>query len=460
MKTSMLQGAEQGVAGTVSQRQVTVAQFVDRRVQAGLQTQLQRLADNSPRGHQAVQLRALIDSAAPEPAAVMQKKENKTGLPDGLKSGIESLSNMSMDHVKVHYNSPQPAQLNAHAYAQGSEIHVAPGQEQHLPHEAWHVVQQAQGRVQPTRQMKAGVAVNDDAGLEAEADVMGARALQMHSKQVGDVVTSVVRQPMMQSARASNQTMPVQRVLTRSMYNVVAELVEAQSSDEQATLALTHSSYGHDTQVEMWNLFKKMQSDTNAGDDQVDESTEVGEDLTAEVGLNIEGHGGISDDGIEDLASYKAMQLKRTGNAMTGPKDYTSSNGASYEDAFYILDGQGGLDFSTTPTKGNHTAHTPAGKRKKGPLKHSAIKWSNPVKSGSAVDLSTHPKASQIDKTDRPQHFGMADKLLAGTGTASSIAAMRAGKWTWHHMPTPYHMVLVDMEAHALHGHNGGVYLW
>ena len=102
--------------------------------------------------------------------------EKRTGLPDGLKSGIESLSGISMDNVKVHYNSSQPAQLNALAYAQGSDIHVAPGQEQHLPHEAWHVVQQAQGRVKPTMQMKDGVPVNDDEGLEHEADVMGARA--------------------------------------------------------------------------------------------------------------------------------------------------------------------------------------------------------------------------------------------------------------------------------------------
>jgi hypothetical protein len=65
---------------------------------------------------------------------------NRTGLPDGLKAGIESLSGMSMDHVKVHYNSPQPAQLNALAYAQGADIHVAPGEQHHLPHEAWHVV--------------------------------------------------------------------------------------------------------------------------------------------------------------------------------------------------------------------------------------------------------------------------------------------------------------------------------
>ncbi len=105
-------------------------------------------------------------------------KSNRTGLPDQLKSGVESLSGMSMDHVKVHYNSSEPANLNALAYAQGSDIHVAPGQEQHLPHEAWHVVQQAQGRVKPTTQMKEGVPVNDDRGLEHEADVMGAKALQ------------------------------------------------------------------------------------------------------------------------------------------------------------------------------------------------------------------------------------------------------------------------------------------
>lgn len=106
----------------------------------------------------------------------IQKKENNTGLPDNLKSGVENLSGYAMDDVKVHYNSSQPAQLNALAYAQGTDIHVAPGQERHLPHEAWHVAQQKQGRVQATMQMKEGVPVNDDAGLENEADVMGAKA--------------------------------------------------------------------------------------------------------------------------------------------------------------------------------------------------------------------------------------------------------------------------------------------
>jgi hypothetical protein len=106
-----------------------------------------------------------------------RRQENRTGLPDHLKSGIESLSGLAMDDVRVHYNSSKPAEINALAYTQGSDIHVAPGQEQHLPHEAWHVVQQAQGSVKPTMQMKDGAPVNDDAGLEHEADVMSAKAL-------------------------------------------------------------------------------------------------------------------------------------------------------------------------------------------------------------------------------------------------------------------------------------------
>src|SRR5215475_4498980 len=75
---------------------------------------------------------------------------NTTGLPDRLKAGIETLSGMSLDEVRVHRNTARPAQLDALAYTKGVEIYVGPGQEHHLPHEAWHVVQQAQGRVKQT----------------------------------------------------------------------------------------------------------------------------------------------------------------------------------------------------------------------------------------------------------------------------------------------------------------------
>ena len=138
--------------------------------------QLQSKADNSGLVSGLTQFQSIAnvysDSKPP-----IQRKENSTGLPDNLKSGVENLSGMSLDDVKVHRNSDRPAQLNAHAYAQGSDIHLGPGQEKHLPHEAWHVVQQKQGRVKPTRQMKGKVNVNDDAGLEKEADIMGKKAL-------------------------------------------------------------------------------------------------------------------------------------------------------------------------------------------------------------------------------------------------------------------------------------------
>lgn len=102
--------------------------------------------------------------------------KNETGMPDSLKSGLENLSGKDLSGVRVHHNSSKPDAIQAHAYTQGKEIHLAPGQEKHLPHEGWHVVQQMQGRVQPTIQQKSAL-INDDSSLEHEADVMGQRAL-------------------------------------------------------------------------------------------------------------------------------------------------------------------------------------------------------------------------------------------------------------------------------------------
>ncbi len=131
------------------------------------------------RSYQAVANNTLTAHRTLPAIPALQKKENKTGMPDHLKAGVEKLSGISIDDVKVHYNSSRPAQLNALAYAQGTDIHIGPGQEKHLPHEAWHVVQQKEGRVKPTIQMKEGTPVNDDPGLEKEADMMGEKAVQL-----------------------------------------------------------------------------------------------------------------------------------------------------------------------------------------------------------------------------------------------------------------------------------------
>ena len=140
----------------------------------------QELANDSEQSQEAMQFHNIANGASDpnegEEEGAGTPQQNNTGLPDKLKAGIENMSGQSLDDVKVHFNSAKPAQFQAHAYAQGTDIHLGAGQEKHLPHEAWHVAQQKQGRVQPTSQLKGNVNVNDDAGLEKEADVMGAKA--------------------------------------------------------------------------------------------------------------------------------------------------------------------------------------------------------------------------------------------------------------------------------------------
>lgn len=94
---------------------------------------------------------------------------NRTGIPDSMKSRFENSSGFSFDDVRVHYNSQKPAQLQALAYTQGTNVYVGPGQERHLGHELGHVVQQMQGIVRPTASVN-GLPVNDEKRLEDSAD--------------------------------------------------------------------------------------------------------------------------------------------------------------------------------------------------------------------------------------------------------------------------------------------------
>lgn len=141
------------------------------------------------------------NTGEPEPAGVQRKRDvgasddlsrreakegpgrrhdavNRTGLPDRLKQGLETLSGFDLSGVRVHSDSPRPAEIGAHAFTFGQDIHVAPGQRRFLPHEGWHVVQQMQARVLPTSRL-GGLALNDETRLEREADLMGAKAEAM-----------------------------------------------------------------------------------------------------------------------------------------------------------------------------------------------------------------------------------------------------------------------------------------
>lgn len=118
---------------------------------------------------------ASLDQSSSEPPS-KHVESNRAELPDKLKADIEELSCPDLAGVRVHTNSSEPARLDAMAYAQGDEIHLGPGQEKHLPHETWHVVQEHRGRVSTTGQGPRKIVVNDDKSLEQEADAMGAQA--------------------------------------------------------------------------------------------------------------------------------------------------------------------------------------------------------------------------------------------------------------------------------------------
>ncbi|MCG8419347.1 MAG: DUF4157 domain-containing protein [Proteobacteria bacterium] len=144
---------------------------------SGLSTGVQRQEKPSEQEPAQIQLQSVETMAHP------------TGLPDDLKRGIENLSGYSMDDIKVHYNSTRPAQLQALAYTRGTDIYLRPGREKHLPHEAWHAVQQKQNRVKPTFRA-GGMAASDDTVLEQEADVMGARAQNFAAQNSRPIQTS------------------------------------------------------------------------------------------------------------------------------------------------------------------------------------------------------------------------------------------------------------------------------
>ncbi|GKS64119.1 hypothetical protein YTPLAS72_14230 [Nitrospira sp.] len=95
-------------------------------------------------------------------------------MPPLLTQNLERASGLDLSDVQVYRNSPQPALLDAEATAQGRQNHLGPGAEPYLPHEAWHVVQQMQGRVAARGDLN-GININDDVDLEVEADRMGER---------------------------------------------------------------------------------------------------------------------------------------------------------------------------------------------------------------------------------------------------------------------------------------------
>lgn len=83
-------------------------------------------------------------------------KEHLKKIEEGLKKEAEEfsdelhkegqeLSGDGMDDVLVDYNSSKPGQFSEDVDNEGNQVHLDLPQEHHVPHAAWHVVQQKQG---------------------------------------------------------------------------------------------------------------------------------------------------------------------------------------------------------------------------------------------------------------------------------------------------------------------------
>jgi len=124
-----------------------------------------------------------------EEEPVQAKSSNPNGLPATVQTQMEGALGADFSNVNIHTNSQSATDVGALAYTQGNDVHFAPGQynpesssgQELIGHELTHVVQQREGRVQPTTQA-AGLPVNDDKGLESEADAGGQKAVQMKSE--------------------------------------------------------------------------------------------------------------------------------------------------------------------------------------------------------------------------------------------------------------------------------------
>ena len=69
-------------------------------------------------------MEAKLQQQAPQKAQT--NKPNLTGIPTQMKLDFEQRSGLSFDDVRVHYNSDKPAQLQALAYTQGTQVYLPP----------------------------------------------------------------------------------------------------------------------------------------------------------------------------------------------------------------------------------------------------------------------------------------------------------------------------------------------
>ena len=263
-----------------------------------------------------------------------------------LRAGLEKISGVDLSDVKVHQNSDKPQQVGALAYTQGNDIHIAPGQEKHLPHEGWHAVQQKQGVVKPTLQMKSGTLVNDDAGLEKEADDMGRIATEegrslLNTQQLSSKVTQpqLSEGKIIQRVETKGQTYIVKKGDTLGgiaiKYNVsVDELVKLNKLKNENEIIKVGQALKLPPNAK---LNPEVKSEGNTSKDKPEEqrnssvdNNKKNEDSSKETSNSSDTKGTVNDSIISNLRGYEGFGYKK--DAMIKAAEALLSEG--YEPAF------------------------------------------------------------------------------------------------------------------------------
>ncbi|MEK6686537.1 MAG: hypothetical protein AABY99_09145 [Pseudomonadota bacterium] len=369
--------------------------FADNRESTAIQRQLMVAMANSP---QAIMQRLISQRIHSSPRVLAQRK---------ILSGIsgESVQRVEEESLQGKFATKSPAQLKQQSFTKSNNTGLPDN-------------------------LKSGIKSRSDISMNTSQQTMQLKALSTRS------------------SAASNAKVMQFTVLTRSMWKIVND-TKIGSEEEYYSVGnfLKSKGYGDDVIKEILNRIvekSKYNLDTDVFSGYSGKKKDVFDD-SDEVGINVVDHGDLNEydnpTAIDDYlkTNLGIVQMARKGNTVSGPKDYSTHNFGDFKKVAYTTDAKGSIDFTSPTQKGT---------------------WSNPVYGGSLVNLSTAGKT--IDKKNRPQHFALGDYLYAKQfgKKASATTNLRKGKWTWHHLPTQYQMVLVDMTVHAKHGHNGGVYLW
>lgn len=112
--------------------------------------------------------------------------DDKTGLPDDVRQGMEEAIGGNFSSVQFVTESKKAEEVGALAFTQGKNVEFAPGQFKPdttaglelIGHELTHVDQQDKGTVEPTMEI-GEMLVNDDKSKETEADDKGKAAARL-----------------------------------------------------------------------------------------------------------------------------------------------------------------------------------------------------------------------------------------------------------------------------------------